>query len=107
MNLALRAPAKHPLKAVAGHRLPDVPALLSHAWLKSRLRLGAVEVVVTGQTVPCRRMDEAHPGLLKALFPAWRGGLTTRVVTGGLIGVGDTVNIVSAPPDERAPRLPG
>ncbi len=70
------------------------------------LRLGAVTVTVTGQTVPCRRMDEAHPGLLKALYPNWRGGLTVQVTQGGVLRVGDPVSVVFAPAS-REVRLPG
>ena len=40
----------------------------------SLIRIGAVLLEVTAQTFPCRRMDEAHPGLMKALAPDWRGG---------------------------------
>ena len=70
------------------------------------IALGAVVVEVTAQTYPCRRMDEAHPGLLKALARDWRGGVTCRVVTGGLVRIGDAVRVVSSP-TERTVRLPG
>lgn len=46
---------------------------------------------VTGETEPCFRMDEIVPGLLAALVPDRRGGVTTRVVAGGPIRVGDVV----------------
>lgn len=49
------------------------------------LCVGEVRLKVTGQNNPCRRMDEVHPGLLKALGPGWRGGITARVITGGRI----------------------
>ncbi|MEO1476164.1 MAG: MOSC domain-containing protein, partial [Pseudomonadota bacterium] len=39
----------------------------------ARLAIGEIELEVTGQTWPCKRMDEAYPGLLKALAPEWRG----------------------------------
>lgn len=70
------------------------------------LRISDVTLEVTGQTYPCRRMEEALPGLLKSMARDWRGGLTTRVLTAGDIRVGDSVEIVSAPPDEEPPRLP-
>ncbi len=70
------------------------------------LRVGPVDLEITGQTSPCRRMDEAAPGLLKALAPEWRGGVTCRVLTDGRVRAGDDVVIVSAPP-ERIRRLPG
>lgn len=70
------------------------------------IAVGHVTLEVTAQTYPCRRMEAAHRGLLKALAPDWRGGITARVVAGGLIRVGDPVEIVSSPKPHR-PRLPG
>ena len=55
-----------------------------------RLAGGAV-LEVTGQTDPCFRMDEIVDGLQAALTPEWRGGVTTRVLAGGPIAVGDPV----------------
>lgn len=38
------------------------------------LQIGdAVELLVTGELEPCKRMDEAHAGLRSALEPHWRG----------------------------------
>lgn len=71
-----------------------------------RLRIGPVALEVTYPTQPCARMEEAHPGLLKALHPHWRGGVTCKVLSGGLVQTGDPVEVLLAPPDERAPRLP-
>lgn len=70
------------------------------------LEVGPVVLEVTGPTVPCRRMDEAHPGLLRALFPDWRGGITCLVREGGRIALGDTVRVLYAPP-RRTRHLPG
>lgn len=83
---------------VEGLRLPRAKGAV--------LRTGTVVLEVTGQTNPCRRMEEAHPGLLAALHPDWRGGVTCRVVAGGEVRVGDGIEIVSSPP-ERTIRLPG
>lgn len=69
------------------------------------IRIGPVVLEVTGQTYPCRRMEEALPGLLKALARDWRGGVTARVITGGTVSVGDDANLVSSPPEHNA-RLP-
>ena len=82
-----------------GLRLPRVKGAI--------LAIGAVRLEVTGQTHPCRRMDEAFPGLLKALAPDWRGGVTCRVQTGGEIRLGDTVSILSSPPEPPKRILPG
>ncbi len=73
-----------------------------------RIAIGADAVLeVTYPCVPCRRMEEARPGLLKALSPDWRGGAVTRVVAAGEIRIGDTVRVLSRPaPRLRAGRLP-
>ena len=84
---------------VEGVRLPRA--------IGARLRIGSVLIEVTAQTYPCGRMDEAHPGLLKALAQEWRGGVTGRVVEGGLIAIGDPATVVFSPPEELVPRLPG
>ena len=73
----------------------------------AQLSIGPVRLEVTGQTYPCVRMEEAHPGLLKALARDWRGGLTCRVVAGGHIAVGAVVEVLLRPPSEAVPRLPG
>lgn len=57
----------------------------------ARITIGAVVLEVTGETDPCRRMEEAHPGLQQALTPEARGGVRCRVLTGGRIRVGDSV----------------
>jgi MOSC domain-containing protein YiiM len=70
------------------------------------VRVGPVVLEVTFPTTPCKRMDEARPGLLRALYPDWRGGITCRVVEGGAIARGDRVDVLVSPP-ERKIRLPG
>lgn len=70
------------------------------------VRIGAAVLEVTYPTVPCARMDEAWPGLKRALYPDWRGGITCRVVSGGPIALGDDVEVLHAPP-ERKIKLPG
>jgi MOSC domain-containing protein YiiM len=70
------------------------------------LRVGKVELETTSETNPCRRMEQAYPGLLKALHPDWRGGVTCRVLSDGDVAVGDPVEVVLAPPDQLPPRLP-
>ncbi len=74
--------------------------------LGATLRIGAALLEVTYPTTPCARMDEACPGLRKALHPEWRGGVTCRVLEAGGVAIGDTVEIVSSPP-ERVRKLPG
>ena len=70
------------------------------------LRVGPVVLEITGQTSPCQRMEEAQRGLIAALHPAWRGGVTCRVVEGGEVRIGDAVDVLVAPV-ERVMRLPG
>jgi MOSC domain-containing protein YiiM len=53
------------------------------------LRLGNCVVRIYGETRPCNLMDEAQPGLRKALSPRWRGGAFAEIVAGGTIRVGD------------------
>lgn len=72
----------------------------------SRLRVGPVELEVTGQTSPCSRMEEQCTGLLKALSPDWRGGVTCRVLREGAVTLGDEVEIVRELPERPPPRLP-
>jgi MOSC domain-containing protein YiiM len=70
------------------------------------VQIGPVILEVTYPTTPCARMDEARPGLMKALYPDWRGGITCRVREGGQIALGDAVEVLVSPP-ERKIRLPG
>jgi MOSC domain-containing protein YiiM len=70
------------------------------------IQVGPVVLEITGETNPCGRMDEAYPGLLRALHPEWRGGVTCSVREGGEITLGDAVGILHAPV-ERTRVLPG
>ena len=54
-----------------------------------RLRLGSCVIHVWGEARPCERMDEAHPGLRKALGPHWRAGIFGEIVEGGTVRAGD------------------
>lgn len=85
---------------VEGVDLPKAPG--------GRIAIGATVVLeVTYPCVPCRRMEEARPGLMKALFPDWRGGAVTRVLNEGAINVGDPVRVLARPePRLRPGRLP-
>ena len=58
------------------------------------IHIGELQLLITRETDPCRRMDQAHPGLKRALLPEWRGGVCCRVVNGGRIAVGDHVEII-------------
>ena len=60
-----------------------------------RLVIGSVVLEVTGETDPCRRMDQQHAGLRTALEPEWRGGVTCRVLEPGPLAPGDEVLLES------------
>lgn len=55
------------------------------------LRVGDCRLRVFSETTPCNQMDDAYPGLQRALRPAWRGGVCAEVLEGGEIAVGDAV----------------
>lgn len=60
------------------------------------LRVGSVVLEITGETAPCRRMDEAFAGLKDALRPDWRAGATARVLAAGEMALGDAVALEPA-----------
>lgn len=68
---------------VDGIDLPQLPGTV--------LRIGDVRLVVMVECDPCHRMDALAPGLQQALRDDWRGGVCTRVLTGGEIAVGDAI----------------
>jgi MOSC domain-containing protein YiiM len=50
-----------------------------------------IQIKITGETKPCRLMDDAHPGLKDALKPDWRGGVFGEVLQGGIVRKGDLI----------------
>lgn len=54
----------------------------------ARIIVGESVLEITGETDPCERMEEAQPGLFRALASNWRGGVTCRVIANGAIHVG-------------------
>ncbi len=77
-----------------------VDALPLQQSVGSRILLGEAVLEVTGETDPCERMEEAHPGLFQALLPQWRGGVTCQVIANGIIRVGMEVELTPYPSDE-------
>jgi MOSC domain-containing protein YiiM len=61
----------------------------------ARLQVGETLLEITGETAPCGRMDQAARGLREKLEPAWRGGVTCRVLADGIVRVGDGVEMLS------------
>lgn len=70
------------------------------------LSIGPVRLEVMHPTFPCARMTEAHPGLMRALAPDGRGGVSARVLTGGVLRLGDPVVIEAPGRPWRRPKLP-
>ena len=59
-----------------------------------RLRIGPCLVEISGQTLPCKRMDDAHAGLQEALRPDWSGGVFGIILEGGEVHIGDPVHLL-------------
>ena len=57
-----------------------------------RLRIGGARLEVTVHCGPCKRMDDIRPGLEREL--RGRRGMLCRVVEGGTIRVGDSIEFV-------------
>jgi MOSC domain-containing protein YiiM len=55
------------------------------------LLVGSCRIAIGGELTPCERMDEAAPGLRRALEADWRGGVFGQVLDGGTVRVGDRV----------------
>ena len=54
-----------------------------------------LQLIITGETDPCKKMEQAYSGLEQALTPDWRGGVTCRVKKPGLIQQDDIVTIIT------------
>ncbi len=61
--------------------------------LGTRVRVGEVLLEITKECDPCSRMETIAEGLRAALTPDWRGGALAQVVEGGMIAVGDGIEL--------------
>jgi MOSC domain-containing protein YiiM len=61
------------------------------SYIGKIVRIDAVELAITGETIPCSLMDAQHPGLTAALISHWRGGVCCEVIKPGEIKIGDQV----------------
>ncbi len=58
------------------------------------LKVGEVQLLITRETDPCERMEEAYKGMFEAMAHNWRGGVCCRVLQGGEITLGDKVELI-------------
>ena len=71
------------------------------ALKERRFRIGEAVLETSGECHPCSRMEET---LGVGGYNAVRGlgGITARVITGGLVRVGDCVERIDSPADSAA-----
>jgi MOSC domain-containing protein YiiM len=58
-----------------------------------KLRLGEAVLEILGENEPCQRMDELHLGLRAALARELRAGVYGKIGVGGMVRVGDDVQV--------------
>jgi MOSC domain-containing protein YiiM len=63
----------------------------------AHIHIGEAVLEITGEADPCKRMAALHPGLFDALAREWRGGVTCRVVVGGVLTPGGAVSMDHSP----------
>jgi MOSC domain-containing protein YiiM len=62
------------------------------------LHVGDCRILIQGETRPCEQMDEALPGLRRAMAGPWRGGAFGVVLDNGVIRIGDAVRLTGPGP---------
>jgi MOSC domain-containing protein YiiM len=56
------------------------------------IHIGQLQLLITGETEPCFKMDLVHPGLYDALNN-FKAGVTCKVLNDADIQIGDTIHI--------------
>ena len=56
------------------------------------LCIGTSRLRIAGETRPCEQMEQAAPGLQRAMRERWGGGVFAEVLTAGTVAVGDKVS---------------
>lgn len=59
-----------------------------------KLQIGTALLEITGELVPCNRMDEQFAGLTNALEKDWRGGVTCKVLSEGIVNLNDEIILI-------------
>lgn len=53
-----------------------------------KLKVGTCLLEITGELVPCDRMDAQFDGLTECLSSDWRGGVTCKILEEGVVSLG-------------------
>lgn len=59
------------------------------------LRIGNFYLEITGENAPTNQFDDVFIGLKEALTPNWRGGVTAKVYSEGVINEKDDVTLMT------------
>jgi MOSC domain-containing protein YiiM len=61
------------------------------------MHIGQLQLLITGETEPCFKMDLVHPGLCNALNN-FKAGVTCKVLNDADIQIGDSIHITEQLP---------